>query len=97
MLLCELNAESAGDAGALALSRLAGLKECEGVPLGVLLTAPARAFDCPISDAEIEAWAEGAAPLVDAGARILGGGSGTTPRHLAAVARVLDRLAATAS
>ncbi len=39
--------------------------------------------------AELEAWAQGARRLIDAGARVIGGGAGTTSRHLAALAALL--------
>jgi 5-methyltetrahydrofolate--homocysteine methyltransferase len=41
------------------------------------------------SSAEVEAWAQGAKRLIDAGARIVGGGTGTTARHLAALSALL--------
>lgn len=37
----------------------------------------------------IDAWAQGAKVLIDEGARIIGGGAGTTARHLAALATLL--------
>lgn len=39
--------------------------------------------------AAIEAWAQGARRLIDAGARVVGGGTGTTSRHIAALAALL--------
>ena len=51
-------------------------------------TEVAGAFAHP-SAAEVEAWARGAKRLIDAGARILGGGAGTTARHLAALSGLL--------
>ncbi len=41
--------------------------------------------------AEIDAWAGGAKRLLDAGARVIGGGPGTTARHLAALSALLHR------
>ncbi len=39
--------------------------------------------------AEAEAWAAGAKRLIDAGARIIGGGPGTTARHISALSALL--------
>lgn len=39
--------------------------------------------------AELDAWARGAKRLIDTGARIIGGGPGTTTRHLAALSALL--------
>jgi methionine synthase I (cobalamin-dependent) len=39
--------------------------------------------------AKIEAWALGARRLIDGGARVIGGGAGTTSRHLAALSALL--------
>jgi 5-methyltetrahydrofolate--homocysteine methyltransferase len=41
--------------------------------------------------AEVDAWALGAKQLIDAGARVIGGGPGTTARHLAALSALLRR------
>jgi hypothetical protein len=38
-----------------------------------------------------EAWAREAKRLVDAGARVIGGGAGTTPHHTTALAQLLGR------
>ncbi len=62
------------------LARL--LRAVEGLPLGVGLAAsgPASSF---------EGWASAAKALIDAGARIVAGGPGTTPHHLAALGALL--------
>jgi 5-methyltetrahydrofolate--homocysteine methyltransferase len=54
-----------------------------GVRAGVLLGASSS------DPAAIEAWAQGAKALADAGARAIGGGAGTTPEHVAALANAL--------
>lgn len=54
-----------------------------GVKAGVLLAASST------DPAAIEAWAQGAKALADAGARAIGGGAGTTPEHVAALASAL--------
>jgi S-methylmethionine-dependent homocysteine/selenocysteine methylase len=61
-----------------------------GVAVGVApgaMEAGADGVDDPA--ARIEAWAQGAKRLVDAGARVLGGGPGTTTRHLAALSALM--------
>ena len=45
----------------------------------------------PEALAEIDAWAQGARRLIEAGARVVGGGPGTTVRHLAALSSLLHR------
>lgn len=54
-----------------------------GVRAGVLLGASSS------DPADIEAWAQGAKALADAGARAIGGGAGTTPEHVTALANAL--------
>jgi 5-methyltetrahydrofolate--homocysteine methyltransferase len=54
-----------------------------GVRAGVLLGSTST------DPASIEAWAQGARALSDAGARAIGGGAGTTPEHVAALANAL--------
>ena len=54
-----------------------------GVKAGVLLAASST------DPAAIEAWAQGAKALADAGARAIGGGAGTTPEHVSALASAL--------
>lgn len=51
-----------------------------------LLLAAADSLD---TTASVEAWALAAKRLVDAGARAIGGGPGTTVRHIAALSRAL--------
>jgi hypothetical protein len=60
---------------------------------GILLAASSdavRGFDDPTS--EPEHWAERALELSDAGARVLGGGAGTTESHTRALALALGSL-----
>lgn len=62
-----------------------------GVAVGVAPGAPevdGAAAD-PAAETAIEAWAHGAQRLGESGARVLGGGPGTTARHLAALAALL--------
>ena len=57
-----------------------------GARVGVLLRAPGAGDHEPAS---VQAWANRAKSLVSEGARILGGGAGTTVAHLAALATAL--------
>lgn len=61
-----------------------------GVAPGVIIRA-SDPVGVVVHDAETEAeaWAHGAKKLIDAGARIIGGGPGTTARHLAALSALL--------
>jgi S-methylmethionine-dependent homocysteine/selenocysteine methylase len=64
------------------------------VAIGVALGVSAGPLDLTgviVHDpaAEIDAWAQGAKRLIDAGARVIGGGPGTTARHLAALSALL--------
>lgn len=80
-------------AGLGALERGRSTLNGVGVAAGVLLAASARAVRGFCDDgAEPHAWAEGALALVSAGARVLGGGAGTTERHTRALASVLGAL-----
>jgi S-methylmethionine-dependent homocysteine/selenocysteine methylase len=58
------------------------LRAAEGLPLGVGLAAAGSA-------SSFEGWASAAKALIDAGARIVAGGPGTTPHHLAALGALL--------
>lgn len=72
------------------------LRRLEGVAheaqVGVLLgVEPARAdgAERPASAEAYDAWAASAVRLIEAGARMLGGGTGTTLAHLGALAKML--------
>lgn len=58
--------------------------------VGVLLAASAESrHGVPDAAGSIDAWACACKRLVDAGVRIVGGGAGTTSKHVAALARML--------
>jgi methionine synthase I (cobalamin-dependent) len=57
--------------------------------IGLLLGATLSETDAPDRAETIDAWALSANRLIDAGARILGGGAGTTLGHLGALAKTL--------
>jgi len=60
------------------------------VPLGVELAARAsNELGASRGDEAPELWAASAKRLIDAGARVLGGGSGTTDHHVAALSKLL--------
>jgi 5-methyltetrahydrofolate--homocysteine methyltransferase len=64
-----------------------------GLPVGILLAASESAlpgFPDPSGSAEL--WADHALDLDVAGARVIGGGAGTTEEHLRALARALGSL-----
>jgi 5-methyltetrahydrofolate--homocysteine methyltransferase len=68
------------------------LTEAE-LPVGILLAASESALPgFPDLDGSAEQWADHALDLDDAGARIIGGGAGTTEGHLRALARALGSL-----
>ena len=59
---------------------------CPGVEVGDAGVASSPGVE---PAAAIEVWAQGARRLIDGGARVIGGGAGTTARHLAALAALL--------
>lgn len=59
--------------------------------IGLVLAAPAPAPAATRREDSAEAWAREAKRLVDAGARVIGGGAGTTPHHTTALAQLLGR------
>jgi 5-methyltetrahydrofolate--homocysteine methyltransferase len=80
------------DAGIAVLERALGLDDNRCV-FGVLLAGgPASVTGFPDSDADAVHWAERAMELDSRGARIIGGGAGTTEGHTAALARALGSL-----
>lgn len=92
--------ESLGDAGAsvvlfevpgtdVGVSRLRSVADT-GLALGVLLAGgPESVRGFPDSDAETLPWAARALELDASGARVIGGGAGTTEEHTAALAQAL--------
>lgn len=69
-----------------------GLAEAEAVP-GVLLAAgPESVRGFPVDGADLQLWSERALELDARGARIIGGGAGTTEAHTASLARALGSL-----
>ncbi len=73
----------------LGLVALSHAKAARNMSLGVLLAAPEKVKpDAPASSPEVQAWAKNAQELVRAGARIIGGGSGTSFEHIRALALV---------
>jgi 5-methyltetrahydrofolate--homocysteine methyltransferase len=75
------------------LERFQGALEAHGVFPGVLLAASenaVRGFDDPLSDPD--RWVERALDLSLGGARVIGGGAGTTEAHTHALARALGSL-----
>jgi 5-methyltetrahydrofolate--homocysteine methyltransferase len=75
------------------LERFAGACVTRGIFRGVLLAASessVRGFDDPLS--EPEQWVERAMDLGAAGARVIGGGAGTTEAHTRALALALGSL-----
>ncbi len=75
----------------LALTKEA-LEEAE-LPVGILLAASESALPgFPDSASSAEQWADHALDLDIAGARVIGGGAGTTEEHLRALARALGSL-----
>jgi methionine synthase I (cobalamin-dependent) len=75
------------------LERFRSAFDAHGVAPGVLLAsseASVRGFDDPSSDPE--QWVERALDLSIAGARVIGGGAGTTEEHTRALARALGSL-----
>ena len=98
-------ARAAADAGALVvLMEIPGIacgsalldrarRAVPNMPIGVspgIEAGSAEADGALAHDpAAIAAWARGAKVLIDEGARIIGGGTGTTARHLAALAALL--------
>lgn len=69
------------------------LRRLEGVAdeaqVGLLLSADAAERDAAGRAEVLDAWVGSALRLIDAGARMLGGGTGTTLTHLGALAKVL--------
>lgn len=64
-----------------------------GLPVGILLAASELALPgFPDTDSVAEQWADHALDLDAAGARVIGGGAGTTESHLRALARALGSL-----
>jgi hypothetical protein len=75
------------------LARFKNALETHGVFPGVLLAASesaVRGFDDPLSDPEH--WVERALDLSVGGARVIGGGAGTTEAHTRALAVALGSL-----
>ena len=78
------------DAGLQLLERARGIVSAEGMVAGVLLAASSlsvRGF--PDESTEPEIWARRGLELDANGARVIGGGAGTTEAHTAAMATVL--------
>ena len=64
-----------------------------GLPVGILLAASELSLPgFPDTDSAPERWADHALDLDAAGARVIGGGAGTTESHLRALARALGSL-----
>jgi 5-methyltetrahydrofolate--homocysteine methyltransferase len=81
------------DSGVQLLERARGIVSAEGMVPGVLLAASSlsvRGF--PDSSSEAEAWANRSLELDAQGARVIGGGAGTTETHTAALATALKEL-----
>ncbi len=81
------------ETGLRQLERFQNALETHGVFTGVLLAASenaVRGFDDPLSDAE--RWVERALDLSLGGARVIGGGAGTTEAHTRALALALGSL-----
>lgn len=57
--------------------------------IGLVLAAPGN--QAGATPPAAEAWSREAKRLVDAGARVIGGGAGTTPHHTTALAQLLGR------
>jgi 5-methyltetrahydrofolate--homocysteine methyltransferase len=77
------------DVGIVELERALALG-VESCTFGVLLAGgPASVTGFPDSDSDAEHWAARAMELDTRGARIIGGGAGTTEGHSAALARAL--------
>jgi 5-methyltetrahydrofolate--homocysteine methyltransferase len=79
--------------GVAELERTRELLEESGLPVGILLAASESALPgFPDVEGSAEQWAGRAMDLDVAGARIIGGGAGTTEAHLRALARELGSL-----
>jgi 5-methyltetrahydrofolate--homocysteine methyltransferase len=78
---------ASAELGLTVLKRLESL--CGDIQIGLLLGATLAEADAPERSERVDSWAVSAVRLTDAGARILGGGAGTTLGHLAALAKSL--------
>jgi len=58
-----------------------------GVPIGVAPSAATRSSGASLEQPDV--WAASAKRLLDAGARVIGGGIGTTSRHMTALATIV--------
>jgi 5-methyltetrahydrofolate--homocysteine methyltransferase len=83
-VIVEVPSEGVGKVVVDVLSRLSVAR------VGILLAAsPESQHGVPDLSTSIEAWAAACKRLVDAGARLVGGGAGTTAKHVAALSRAL--------
>jgi methionine synthase I (cobalamin-dependent) len=80
------------DLGLSELSRCAPLLEGGRLVAGILLAASDHAVPGFPEQGDSEAWADRALDLSIGGARVIGGGAGTTVRHTQALARALGSL-----
>ncbi len=81
------------DDGLTILARVKALPEAEDLVIGVLLAGgPDSVRGFPDDGSEPEIWAARALELDSAGARIIGGGAGTTEEHTAELVRELRAL-----
>ncbi len=81
------------DGGVQLLDRVRGIVSAEGMVPGVLLAASSlsvRGF--PDSSSDPDAWARRGLELDTNGARVIGGGAGTTEAHTEAMATVLKEI-----
>jgi methionine synthase I (cobalamin-dependent) len=81
------------DSGVMLLERARAIVSAEGMVPGVLLAASSlsvRGF--PDSSSEPDAWATRSLELDHHGARVIGGGAGTTETHTASLATALQEL-----
>jgi 5-methyltetrahydrofolate--homocysteine methyltransferase len=81
------------DAGVQLLERVKGIVSAEGMVSGVLLAASSlsvRGF--PDSSSDPDGWARRGLELDTNGARVIGGGAGTTEAHTEAMATVLKEI-----
>jgi 5-methyltetrahydrofolate--homocysteine methyltransferase len=81
------------DSGLQAIERARAIVSAEGLVAGVLLAASSlsvRGF--PDSSSDPDAWARRSLELDIAGARVIGGGAGTTEAHTEALATVLKEV-----
>jgi methionine synthase I (cobalamin-dependent) len=81
------------DAGLVQIQRALELPQLEDLAIGVLLAgSPSAVRGFPEGEAHLDRWVDRALDLSASGARVIGGGAGTTEAHTEALARALGAL-----